>query len=232
VLEGGNGFIVLLLLGINEAQEILRVGIVGIEHGNFLEIGDGGVGVATGFFHEAEIEPGPGIARVALRGFLEDCAGFVEALHVEEGNAGVEAADVGLGIEDAGALEFPEGFFELLAVHQGDAEIVFSDYVGAGVGEGFLRGGIVFFLRRGGAGVGVFLWLSWLLRLRGLLLLLLAGSDEGAGENRQENCSAGEAGHYSPFLNAWDILPRRRRFGCRGGLFSGSGQCEVGWIGV
>jgi hypothetical protein len=42
-----------------------------------------------------------------------------------------------------------------------------------------------------------------------LQLLLLAGCDEGAGENRQENCCAGEAGHYSPFLNAFDILPRQ-----------------------
>ena len=105
-MEGGDGFFVLLLLGINQAEEILRVGVVGIERGNFLEIGDGGVGVASGFFHQAEVEPGPGVARVALRGFLEDFAGFVETLHVEEGDAGVEAADVGLGVEDAGALEF------------------------------------------------------------------------------------------------------------------------------
>ena len=51
-----------------------------------------------------------------------------------------------------------------------------------------------------------------LLRLRLvllLLLLLLAGCDECAGEERQENCCAGEAGHYSPFLSALDILPRQ-----------------------
>jgi hypothetical protein len=211
--ECGDGFVVLLLLGINQAQEILGVGVVGIERGDFLEIGDGGVGVASGFFHQAEIEPGPGVARVALRGFLQDHAGFVEALHVEEGDAGVEAADIGLGIENAGALEFAQGFFELLAIHQGDAEIVFADYVSAGICWGFLRAGIVVFFRGCGLRARVRVMLGWrgrrLLLLWLILLLFLAGADERAGENRQENCCAGEADHYSPFLSAWDILPRQ-----------------------
>jgi hypothetical protein len=42
-----------------------------------------------------------------------------------------------------------------------------------------------------------------------LVLLLLAGCDECAGEERQENCCAGDADHYSPFLSALDILPRQ-----------------------
>jgi len=144
MLEGSDGFFVLLLLRINQAEEILSVGVVGIERGDFLEIGNGGVGVASGFFHQAQVEPGPGIARVALRGLLQDFAGFLEALHVEEGDAGIEAADIGLRIEDAGALELAEGFFELLAIHQGDAEIVFSYHLGAGIGGWFLRVGVVF----------------------------------------------------------------------------------------
>ncbi len=189
----------------------MGVGVVGIERGDFLEIGDGGVGVASGFFHEAKVEPGPGIARVALRGFLQDFAGFVEALHVEEGDAGVEAADVGLRIENAGALEFAEGFFELLAVHQGDAEIIFTYYVGAGV-FGFLGGGVVVCFRGCGMCVGVRV-MARLLLLRGRLLLLpllfLAGSDECADENRQENGGVGDADHYAPFLRALDILPRQ-----------------------
>ena len=221
-LEGGNGFFVLLLLGINQAEEILGVGIVGIERRDFLEVGDGGVGVASGFFHQAQVEPGPGIARVALRGFLQDCAGFVEALQVEEGDAGVEAANVGLGIENAGALEFAESLFELLTIHQGDAEIVFSDYFGARVGGGLLHGGVVVGFCGGGLCVG-FCAMRWLLRLRRwLLLLLLAGADERTSENRQENECAGEADHYSPFLSALDILPRWGRFGCRADYFRGT----------
>ena len=54
---------------------------------------------------------------IALGGFLEDLLGVVEALHVEEGDANVDAADVGFLVEDAGALKFAEGFFEVLAVH-------------------------------------------------------------------------------------------------------------------
>ena len=69
--------------------------------------------------------------------------------------------------------------------------------------------------------MGAFLWLSWLLRLRGFLrLLLLAGCDERAGENRQENRGAGDADHYAPFVNALDILPRRGQFGAGGGRSS------------
>jgi hypothetical protein len=63
-----------------------------------------------------------------------------------------------------------------------------------------------------------------------LLLLFLAGCDECAGEQRQENCRAGEADHYSPFLRAWDILPRRGRFGCRVRLFSDGVRGEVGGV--
>ena len=41
VFECGNGFVVLLLLRIDEAEEILRVGVAGIESGGFLKIFDG-----------------------------------------------------------------------------------------------------------------------------------------------------------------------------------------------
>jgi hypothetical protein len=61
-----------------------------------------------------------------------------------------------------------------------------------------------------------------------LLWLLLAGCDECAGENRQQNRGAGDADHYAPFLIAWDILPRWGRFGFGGGVFSSDGAREVG----
>jgi hypothetical protein len=59
-----------------------------------------------------------------------------------------------------------------------------------------------------------------------LRLLLLAGGDEGAGEERQENCCAGDADHSSPFLSALDILPRRGRFGCRVDYFQVVGDAR------
>ena len=48
-------------------------------------------------------------------------------------DADVDAADVGVLIEDAGALKFAERIFEVLAVHQCDAVIIFPDHFGAGV---------------------------------------------------------------------------------------------------
>ena len=131
IFEGGDGFVVLLLLRIHEAEEILGVGVAGIESCGFLKMFDGLVGLAGGFGEEAEVEPDARIFRVALGGFLEDLLGVVEALHVEEGDADVDAADVGFLVEDAGALKFAEGFFEVLAVHEGDAVIIFSDDLGA-----------------------------------------------------------------------------------------------------
>ena len=117
IFESGDGFVILLLLRIHEAEKILRVGVVGIEGGGFLEIFDGGVGLAGGLCEEAEVEPDARIFGVALGGFLEDLLGVVEALHVEEGDTDVDAADVGFLVEDAGALKLAEGFFEVLAVH-------------------------------------------------------------------------------------------------------------------
>ncbi len=105
---------------------------LGSRVGGFLKIFDGGVGLAGGFGEEAEVEPDARIFGVALGGFLEDLLGVVEALHVEEGDADVDAADVGFLVEDAGALKFAEGFFEVLAVHEGDAVIIFADDFGAG----------------------------------------------------------------------------------------------------
>ena len=103
---------------------------------------------------------------------MQDFAGFVEALHVEEGDAGVEAADVGLRVENAGALEFAQGFFELLAIHEGDAEIVFTDYVGARVFGCSWGVESSSFLLACGAGVGVCV-MRCLLQLRLLLVWLL-----------------------------------------------------------
>ncbi len=171
IFEGGDGFVVLLLLRIHEAEEILRVGVAGIESSGFLEIFDGGFGLAGGFGEEAEVEPDARIFGVALGGFLEDLLGVVEALHVEEGDAHVDAADVGFLVEDAGALKFAEGFFEVLAVHEGDAVIIFADDFGAGAcccsGVGFCGDAAADVGARGLLG-----------RLLGFLLGLLAEAGE------------------------------------------------------
>ena len=108
---------------------------------------------AGGLCQQAEVEPDARIFRVALGGFLENLLRFVEALHVQERDADVDAADIGFLVENAGALKFAESFFEVLAVHQGDAVIIFADHFGAGIGWGFLGGGIVLGFRGGGAGV-------------------------------------------------------------------------------
>jgi hypothetical protein len=97
--------------------------------------------------------------------------GVVEALHVEEGDADVDAADVGFLVEDAGALKFAEGFFEVLAVHEGDAVIIFADDFGAGGLSLFGGGGF----RDATADVGA---RGLLGRLLGRLLLAEAGERE------------------------------------------------------
>ena len=112
-------------------------------------------------------------------------ARFVEALHIQEGDADVEAADIRLRIEDAGALEFAERRFELLAIHQRDAEIIFADDFGAGIG--FFGGGLIVIFRGGWARERA---------VRGLLLL--AGSGERTGEDRKEKEGAREAAHARP----------------------------------
>src|SRR6202008_4580426 len=92
IFESGDGLVVLLLLGIHEAEKILRIGVAWIESGGFLKVFDGSVGLAGGFGEEAEVEPDARIFGITLGGFLEDLLGVVEALHVEEGDTDVDAA--------------------------------------------------------------------------------------------------------------------------------------------
>jgi hypothetical protein len=88
--------------------------------------------------------------------------GVVEALHVEEGDAYVDAGDIGFLVEDASALKFAEGVFEMLAIHERDAVIIFADDFGAGVLRLFGGGG-------GFRGAATTMWALGLLLL-GLLL--------------------------------------------------------------
>src|ERR1700746_3749056 len=176
IFESCDGFFILLLLRIHEAEEILRVGVAGVESCGFLEMFDGGFGLAGSFGEEAEVEPDARILRVALGGFLEDLLGVVEALHVEESYANVDSADVSFLVEDAGALKFAEGFFEVLAVHEGDAVIIFADDFGAWGLLLFGGGGF----RDAAADVGARGLRRFLLGLLwGLLLLTEAGKREG-----------------------------------------------------
>ena len=137
-MKFGAGFIEMAGLGVEKAQEIVGDGVIGIERGNFLEIGERGVGVVGGAFEQREIEPRARALRIALDGCFENAARVVVAAHVEKGDAGVEAADVGPRIEDAGGLEFAEGLGELAAVHQHDADVVGANRLG--VGERLRRG--------------------------------------------------------------------------------------------
>ena len=121
-------------LRVEKAQEILGDGVVGIERGNFLEIGERGVAVVGGAFEQREIEPRARALRIALDGCFENAARVVVATHVEEGDAGIEAADVGLRIEDAGGLEFAERLIELAAVHQDEADVIGANRFGVGKG--------------------------------------------------------------------------------------------------
>ena len=174
----GHGLVVAPLLGFDQADEILSVGVGGIEFRDLLEIRYGGVRMIRGFFEQPEIEPRAQGLRFPLRRFFEHLPGIVEELHVQEGDAHVEAGDISLRIEDAGALEFAKSRFELLAVHQRHTEIIFADNDGARIGR-----------RRSSRS------------LRGLrhtlVLRLLAGSGESAGRSEDEDRDRRESAHPS-----------------------------------
>ncbi|MFZ3330020.1 MAG: hypothetical protein WA197_05280 [Candidatus Acidiferrales bacterium] len=123
-------------------------------------------------------------------------ARFIEALHIQQRDPGIQAANVALWIEDTGALKFTESLFELLPVHQRHAEIIFADDFGARIGffcisrfGGFFRGGRVL------AGA----LLRWSRSLRLLILLISmrwpAGSRECACKDGGTKRSTRDAVH-------------------------------------
>ena len=84
VLESGDGFVVVLLLGINAG----RGNIACRRRRDRAPRLSGNLRwrrrAAGGFCEQAEVVPDARIFRIALGGFLENLLGFVEALHVEE----------------------------------------------------------------------------------------------------------------------------------------------------
>ena len=131
-MKFGGGFIEMASLRIEKAEKIVGYGVVGIERGDFLEIDKRGVAMSGGAFEQRKIEPRARALRIVLDGCFENAARVVVAAHVEEGDAGVEAAHVGLRIEDAGGLEFAEGLGELAAVHQHETDVVGANCLGVG----------------------------------------------------------------------------------------------------
>src|SRR5215472_13352928 len=192
--ESRDGLVVLLFFGVHQAEKVLCIGIGGIERGGFLKKFDGGLGLAGCFGEETEVVPDARILRVALGGFLENLLSIVEMLHVEKGDPHVDAADIGFLVENASALKFAEGVFEMLAVHEGDAVVIFADDLGARV--------FLFFER---FGFGRFLASAVVSGPLRRLLLLLAEAGNGECENcewREQECrreSVGGCGFWGRF---------------------------------
>ena len=194
-LKFGRGFIEMTGLRVEKPEEILGNGVVGVERGGFPEIGERRGGVARGAFEQREIEPCARALRIALDGCFKNAARVVVAAHVEKGDPGVEAADVGLRIEDAGGLEIAERLIELAAIHQNEANVVGAKRFGVGErrwrrsgrrGRGFRR------LR------GSFRW--GLIRVLPRLAAGEGGTSERAGDGGRCECEASDGGAASVCL--------------------------------
>ena len=148
-LEGGDGFVVVLRLGLQVADEIVAVGF-GRELRDVGEGGDSLFDFAGIFVDEAEVVPGVGIVGEFFRGLFESGAGGVEFLLAEERDAEIYAGDGEFWIGGEGLLEIFLGVGKFLLVHVGDAEGVEAEGVGGVGGRGGVGG-----WRLGGVARGV-----------------------------------------------------------------------------
>lgn len=140
-LEGGDGLVVALKLGIQVADEIPRVSFVG-DLRNVSEGSDAFFRITEIFVSEAEVVPSVGILGQFFGGGGKSGARGLELLLREERDAEVEACDFEFGI---GGKRLFEEFLCVggaLLIHVSDAEGVEAIGFGrVGVGRGFLGGG-------------------------------------------------------------------------------------------
>ena len=150
--EGGDGFVVMLRLGLEIADEIVAVGF-GRDLGDVREGGDSLFDFAGVFVDEAEVVPGVGVVGEFFGGLLERGAGGIEFLLAEERDAEIDAGDGEFGIGGEGFFEIFLGVGEFLLVHVGDAEGVEAEGVGGVGGRSCVSGGGGGCGSRGGSGI-------------------------------------------------------------------------------
>ena len=127
--EGGDGFVVVLGLGLEVADEVEAVGF----GSDLRDVGEGGDSLfdfAGVFIDEAEVVPGVRVIGELFGGLFEGGAGGVEFLLAEERDAEIDAGDGKFRVGGEGFLEIFLGVGEFLLVHVGDAEGVEAEGIG------------------------------------------------------------------------------------------------------
>ena len=120
-MEIGDGLVIALELGVQETEQIKRVG-VGRELGSVGESVDAFLGVAEILVNETEVVPSVRIQGKVIGGIGESGASRIEFLLREKRDAEIEACDVELGIRRQSLLEEFLRVSRSLPVQIGDAE--------------------------------------------------------------------------------------------------------------
>src|SRR5579883_3145156 len=108
VFEGLNGLRILLGLGVDAAEEVPGVGVVGIDFSDALEGSGGLVGLVGVFVEQAEVVPGVGVFGILFGGVFQQRSGVVDLLQIEQGDSAVKLGDVQGGILRTGRLDILE----------------------------------------------------------------------------------------------------------------------------
>ncbi len=124
VLESLDRLRKLFSLHIRRAQEIPRVGVVGIELGYVMKGVNRGLSVSSILREKPKVVPRVWILRILLERVFQRGLGFVDLLQIQKCDAFIQTRNRQLGIELRGLLEGLESFFEKLLVHVSGAQIV------------------------------------------------------------------------------------------------------------
>ena len=122
--ELGDGFVVLLLLRIHRSQEVVRVGIVGIDLQDALKCFDRLGRLALTAPQQAEVVPDARIGRFLGRRRVERLFRLGQLLQIQQGDSLVQFGRRQARIGFQRQVEFLHRFVHALLVHVGDAEIV------------------------------------------------------------------------------------------------------------
>ena len=129
---------ILLELRVGRTEKVPGIGVVRIDLRNASEgfdrlLRDGRILVV-----ETEVIPGMSVFRIIVRGFLEKCFCFIDALQVQQSDAAIQRCDFQIRIFRRRLFKRLQPFLEQLLVHVGDADIVQAarGFLGIGAGRG------------------------------------------------------------------------------------------------
>ena len=124
VLKGVDGLRKLFRLHVSRAQEIPGVRLIRVDLSYVTKGLNRGRSIASIFGQQAEVIPCVGVLRILLERILQHRFGFLDLLHIQQGDAFIEASHREIRIKLRCLLECLESFLEKLLVHVGGAEII------------------------------------------------------------------------------------------------------------